>query len=70
MKPPPTLLLPLFDLLRPDPRAAPQVHLKVEMACSGCSGAVERVLKKMEGVSGESVVAGDRLWARQSALHG
>eukprot|EP00775_Hariotina_reticulata_P010572 gene10572-10731_t len=27
-----------------------EVVLKVEMACSGCSGAVERVLKKMEGV--------------------
>jgi copper chaperone CopZ len=26
-----------------------QVVLKVEMPCSGCSGAVERVLKKMEG---------------------
>ena len=26
-----------------------QVVLKVDMACSGCSGAVERVLKKMEG---------------------
>ncbi|WIA09813.1 hypothetical protein OEZ86_012351 [Tetradesmus obliquus] len=28
----------------------PEVVLKVEMPCSGCSGAVERVLKKMEGV--------------------
>lgn len=28
----------------------PEVVLDVEMACSGCSGAVERVLKKLEGV--------------------
>lgn len=27
----------------------PDVVLDVEMACSGCSGAVERVLKKLEG---------------------
>jgi copper chaperone CopZ len=27
----------------------PEVVLDVEMACSGCSGAVERVLKKLEG---------------------
>jgi copper chaperone CopZ len=27
----------------------PQVVLNVEMACAGCSGAVERVLKKLEG---------------------
>jgi len=27
------------------------VHLKVAMMCSGCSGAVERVLGKMEGVN-------------------
>ncbi|GBF92908.1 copper transport protein ATX1-like [Raphidocelis subcapitata] len=27
-----------------------EVVLNVEMACSGCSGAVERVLKKMAGV--------------------
>jgi len=27
-----------------------EVKLWVDMACSGCSGAVERILKKMEGV--------------------
>lgn len=27
----------------------PEVVLNVDMACSGCSGAVERVLKKLEG---------------------
>lgn len=27
-----------------------QVVLKVEMACGGCSGAVERVLTKLDGV--------------------
>jgi copper chaperone len=25
------------------------IHLKVAMMCTGCSGAVERVLGKMEG---------------------
>jgi hypothetical protein len=30
----------------------PEVVLNVEMACSGCSGAVERVLKKLEGAAG------------------
>jgi copper chaperone CopZ len=30
-------------------RAPKQVVLKVEMACSGCSGAVERVLAKLAG---------------------
>lgn len=29
---------------------ATEVVLKVEMACSGCSGAVERVLQKLAGV--------------------
>lgn len=27
------------------------IHLKVAMMCTGCSGAVERVLGKMEGVT-------------------
>lgn len=29
--------------------------LKVAMSCGGCSGAVERVLKKMEGVEDFSI---------------
>ena len=32
-----------------------KVTLKVAMSCGGCSGAVERVLKKMEGVEDFSV---------------
>lgn len=32
-----------------------EVVLKVEMACSGCSGAVERVLAKMPGVDSYDV---------------
>ena len=32
-----------------------EVHLRVEMACSGCSGAVERILGKMEGVDSYEV---------------
>ena len=29
----------------------PEVVFNVQMACSGCSGACTRILKKMEGVS-------------------
>ena len=32
-----------------------QVTLRVAMSCGGCSGAVERVIKKMEGVEDYSV---------------
>lgn len=36
-------------LRRDHPIRRQQVVLNVEMACSGCSGAVERVLQKMPG---------------------
>ncbi|KIY96157.1 copper chaperone, partial [Monoraphidium neglectum] len=34
---------------------ANEVVLKVDMACSGCSGAVERVLAKLQGVDSYDV---------------
>lgn len=37
------------------PRPPPKVTLRVAMTCGGCSGAVERIIKKMEGVEDYSV---------------
>ena len=52
---PPEILARPRDPRPPDPRTDPRtmtntVVLKVAMMCTGCSGAVERVLGKMEGV--------------------
>ena len=51
-------------------RIRTQVVLNVEMACSGCSGAVERVLKKMAGESAlRRVPPLPRPPPRRSAVH-
>lgn len=44
-----------------EPERMPEVVLNVEMACGGCSGAVERVLSKLPGTLGQCVST-DRRW--------